>query len=235
MKSKNKRIARPPPTKPWMLDNTSSSRLKNMEIGLPPPAALAAYETKPLPPIPLRRSGMSRFSTDIKNALRTPTNVNYHVPPELRTDAREASIAVVLEEAHNAEAASPVKREAKVDSGCTFTEGQGPDSHSLLPTGSVQQRTGAGSSASLAQSNTSQTAYPHKSAHKVKQVMGVDVPVDESYGSRGPAREVSPLSPESHSSSSVYSQDSDGSEAETTPVTATAVRTPMVLKQRQPQ
>ncbi|KAB5551212.1 hypothetical protein GE09DRAFT_1223016 [Coniochaeta sp. 2T2.1] len=226
MKSKSKLIARPPPTKPWMLDNTSSSRLKNMEIGLPPPPAVAAYETKPLPPIPLRRSGVSRFSTEIKNALRTPTNFNYHVPPELRPDAREASIAVVLQEAHNAEAAYPVKREAKVDSGCTFTEGQGPDSHSLLPTGSVQkllQITGAGSSASLALSNTSQTAYSHKSARKVKQVMGVDVPVDESYGSGGPAREVSPLSPESHSSSSVYSQDSDGSEARTTQVTATAV------------
>lgn len=204
-----------------MLDNTSSSSLRNMEIGVPPghthppppPATVAAYETKPLPPLPVRRSGISSFSKEIQNALRTPTSADYHMP-EVQRDVREASIAVILD----TDSVAP-RQEYKVDSGYTFTETPIQETHSLMPTGSVQkllQITGAGSAASLALTNTSLTPSGHNSTHKIKQIMGFEVPLDGSQGSRGAAHEISPLTSES-CSSSIYSQDRDGavSEADT--------------------
>ncbi|OIW34899.1 hypothetical protein CONLIGDRAFT_29878 [Coniochaeta ligniaria NRRL 30616] len=218
MNSKNKH-ARPPPRKPWMLDNTSSSSLRGMEIGLapghklpsghklpPPPAdTVAAYETKPLPPIPTRRSGISSFSAEIQNAFRTPSSVDYNIP-EVKPEIREASIAVILDR-------DPVITEhgVKVDSGYTFTETPVQDFHSLLPKGSVQkllQITGAGSAASLSLSNTSLTPSGHNPSHKIKQIMGLEIPHDECRSSRGPDREISPLTLESRGSS-IYSQDQE--------------------------
>jgi hypothetical protein len=168
-----------------------------------PAASVAAYETKPLPPIPTRRSGISSFSTEIQNAFRTPSNVNYQIP-EVEQDLRGASIAVILDTDSDTTEQGP-----KIDNGDIFTEAAVQDVHSLLPTGSVQkllQITGAGSAASLALTNTSVTPSGHNPAHKVKQIMGVEVPLDESHGSRPSAQQISPLTLKSRSSS-IYSQD----------------------------
>ncbi|KAJ9161955.1 hypothetical protein NKR19_g1737 [Coniochaeta hoffmannii] len=247
MKSKNKHL-RPPPRKPWMLDNTSSSSLRNMEIGVPsghehpppPPAAVVAYETKPLPPLPLRRSGISRFSTEVQNAFRTPITGNYCIP-QVHRGVREASFAAKLGIDSNLS-----KKDSKVESGFTLTETLVQDnlspmpkisvpkapqnteagsaaslalqntslmpsanSHGPMPTGSVQkllQITGAGSAASLALTNTSLTPSGHNSVHKIKQVMGIDVPLHPPQDTRRVTQEISPLTPESDSSS-IYSQD----------------------------
>lgn len=201
-----------------MLDNTSSSSLRSMEIGLapgrkiprghdlppPPAAAVAAYETKPLPPIPTRRSGISSFSTEIQDAFRTPTKsgFNYHMP-EAKQDLRETSIATILETDSNT-----TKQGAKVDSGYAFTEGPVQEIRPLLPAGSLQkllQITGAGSTSSLALTNTSTTPSGHNPAHKLRQIMGLEIPLDETNRPHGPAQEVSPLTLESDSSS-IYSQ-----------------------------
>lgn len=148
---------------------------------------------------------MSSFSSEIQNALKTPTSASYHMP-DVHRDVREASIAVILDT--EAEATGQAAK-TKVDSGCTFTDTKFQESCSLMPRGSVQkllQITGAGSAASLALSTTSLTPSGHNSGHKVKQIMGVEVPVDEAApASRRATQEISPLT--DSSSSSIYSQD----------------------------
>lgn len=210
--------------KPWMLDNTSSASLRGMEIGLPPghrlpvshklppppDAAVTAYETKPLPPIPTRRSGISSFSIEVQNAFRTPTSAGYHIP-EVNPYLRESSIAVTL--GTDSDTTGQV---AEGERGHTFTETRAQDIHSLIPPGSVQkvlQITGAGSVASLALTNTSLTPSGHNSTRKIRQMMGVEVYSDESHRARSPAQNVSPLTIKS-CSSSIYSQDQDDTVSE---------------------
>lgn len=161
---------------------------------------------------------MSSFSTEIQDAFKTPTRASHHLPDAHR-DVREASIAVMLDtEAEATERAAKIK----VDSGYAFTESHVRDCHSPMPTGSVQKLlrvTGAGSAASLALSNTSLTPSGHNSERKIKQIMGLDIPLDEAAPCcHRPAQEISPLTSDSRSSS-IYSQDQGGtvSEADTEP------------------
>lgn len=172
-----------------MQDNTSSSSLRGMEIGLPPgqrlpppsPATLATYEVKPLPPVPPRRSGSedASFISEIGSAFRTPEESRAETP------AIGLGIHAVVPD----------------------TTGQKPELphqkfQSLVPRKSISKLFQIfGPGRSLPMGAVPPTPSGHNPRNKVKQLMGVDLAAKKEE-----IQEVSPISVESDASS-VYSQD----------------------------
>src|SRR3569833_108169 len=205
--------------KPWIHPNGSSASLKGMEIAIPPgktqpspykiitpPPAPGVYEFKPLPPVPLRRSVASSFTSEVNNAFQTPKrSVDYAAAAGAHDvdweQQEEASIAVILERDVRREQVPPPYRPKNMTTHIDADRIPDlPPDNVLLPQSkmSVSKILRLTSSSASAKATSLAPTSPsgHNPSHKIRQIMGVDVDVSDEVLS------VSPLS-----RSSVYSED----------------------------
>ncbi len=183
----------------------SNMSLRGMEIAippgqtLPPPAAVGIYESKPLPPVPARRSMASSFSSEVSNAFKTPPkgSIDYQ--------GQEASIAVILERDGRYGKAQPLRPDVRIDP-ARILDTPPDELLSPQPRKAVQKILRLTSNAVVATSLSPSPSLPtgHNPSQKIRQLMGIDVDVG-SHDPRHVSYEVSPVSP--MSGSSVYSED----------------------------
>lgn len=158
----------PPPSKPWMQDNTSSSSLRGMEIGLPPgqalpppfPNTVMSYEAKPLPPVPHRslKDTEKSFVSEISSAFRTPeqgngSQVTVSSPQQASLSGSLSNSITQNTELPHEKFQTTVPRKSANKLRQIFGSGR------ALPLVAVEQPVPSG----------------HNSREKVKQVMGVDL------------------------------------------------------------
>ena len=161
---------------------------------LPPRAAVAVYESKPLPQLPARALRVSSFSVEVNTALETPKRSVDYSDNDFDWEKEEASIDVSLE------------RDVR-----WLPHIGGTDIPSTPPDGilsaqarqSVRKILGLTSGTHQTPSNPSPTSPTgHNSSQKVRQLMGIDVATHGGYVAHEDMPPVSPLS-----GSSVYSTD----------------------------
>lgn len=196
-----------------MLDNTSSSSLRGMEIGLapgqclPPPSpnTLAAYKVKPLPPVPPRTSGSSQAST-----FSSETQGTLRAPEKSKEYSRETSV-------HGTHGTGPAVETQVVSAKrlpLPHEKFQQPQMMEPRSVSKLYQLFGAGRTLPVT-SITPAMPTGHNPRDKIKQLLGVSVATEQDQGAMDVVEEVSPLTLSSDASS-VYGQ---GTEAVVSPDT----------------
>ena len=187
-------------SKYWVDDAGSSHprlSLRGMEIPIPPgveppsPGSIAVYEVKPLPPVPLRRSMASSFSSEVARALKTPNRSVNSQQTDYDWEKEGADIAAMLDRKVARGRVVP-----KIDVN-NIPSTPPDDILSPQPKQSIQKILRLTSQKSPVTSLTSSSPSLHNSSQKIRQLTGLDVGTNETHYM------VSPISP----SSSVYSQD----------------------------
>jgi len=212
---KNSNLKIPNP-RPWLANKPSNSSLRGMEIGLPPgrsvhpPEGVATYESKPLPlpPVSVQRYGDSRFSNEVNKAFPTPKDGIGYYETNLNSNNEESrNIDVILGEYQ----AEKMKQETEIE--VKSIPGTPADEVlSLHPKLLVQSKPYRPYLTIPTTAPLSSLPSGHNSAYKIKQLMGVDVSPDDSTICN--VMEITPLSPRSITSSSMYSEDLEAGTSE---------------------
>ncbi|TPX08906.1 uncharacterized protein E0L32_009610 [Thyridium curvatum] len=203
-----------PLSKPWMHSNSSNTSLKGMEIAIPPgqerplrphppPSTRTQVASKPLPPIPLRRSISSSFSHEMHETSQGRTGDVVDRRPSATPNwyRQEADISVMLEGRISQHQKQASRR--GVDSAFCPMPGEIISPQPVQPIRKVWHGRGVAATATSSVSSSIQSSSPsgHNPSQKMRQLTGLEMHSPQTLPAEQPDSPVVGTS----SSSSVYS------------------------------